>query len=199
MMTHPPNLSGSASGYNEKMFRNHRSVGRGLKMLGYRVNINEDVDSSLITQFQNDYNLCSKKFEQWGEIGVSGAMDIPTLNGLEHAIRWAKKIENVKGIPAASAWRSFCACFQSHGKRYAAVAEGASEASEPDTATNFIEVLPDGNGKLRNIYNDSALRAEILDFEKHGPIVFAVAILPPQAELPGGRMEPFACPCLIRR
>jgi len=205
-MANPPNLSQSPAGYNDKMFRSVRSIRRGLSMLGYPASsCDQEISGDMIRKFQNDYNRCSKKFGHWGTIEASSEMDVPTLNGLEHAIRWAKKIEKTKGLPTASAWRFFCNLYMAPGERtYSATGEtlenGPTVAAQPEVAeSNFVEVLPNGNGKLRNIYNDDALRANIVDFEKHGSTVFAVVILPPQDGLPGGRMDPFACPCLIRR
>ena len=105
-------------------------------------------------------------------------------------------------------WQTLCsdtshACFggdpdcgtnRTRERTYAA-AGPAPEANE----TNYVEVQPDGTGKLRNIVNDSSLRCKIVCFDRHGEVLFATVKIPPQGDLPGGRQDEISCPCVFRR
>lgn len=198
----PPNLSKDNAGYNTSMFKTDRSVKNAFRRIGYGVSPAIKVPSSTITQFQHDYNKCGDKFGRWGKIDVTSKLDKHTLNALEIAVRWSVKRENRDGVPAARSWQGLCrnlkhlSCNEDQSRSYSATEAEGLEIS-PDE-TRYIEILPNGNGKLRNLHSDHALRANILDFEHHGPVIFAVAILPPQDGLPGGREEPFSCPCVFR-
>ena len=204
----PPNISKNAAGYNTKMFKSDRAVKNAFKRIGYGIsNRNIKAPASTVKQFQKDYNKCADRFGHWGQIDVTAKLDKPTLNGLEIAVRWSVKRENRDGVPAARSWQGLCrnlsglACHDDRSadlskSRVYSASEGGPQIDE--TPKNFIEVLSNGVGKLRNMHNDHALRANILDFEKHGPVIFAVAILPPQADLPKGRKDPIKCPCVYR-
>ncbi len=201
-MAKPPNLSGDAKGYNSQMFKSSRAVRRGFKLLGYGVNPSDHkVPGSTVRQFQHDYNRCSERFGRWGQVRVTGKLNRETLNGLEHAVRWSKKRENRDGTPSARSWQALCsdrgiACRDASGSRtYSKTDTPAPKARE----SSFVEVLPNGSGKLRNIHTDDALRCEILNFELHGDVVFATVAVPPQGDLPGGRSEPITCPCVLGR
>lgn len=202
-MAQPPNLSGDAKGFNSKMFKSQRGVRRALKALGYGVNhCLRTIPTSTIRQFQTDYNKCAEKFGRWGKVDRTGKIDRQTLNALEHAIRWCKKRENRDGIPSARAWQSLCAhrrkvCRDTEcedGRSFSATPEKVEERE-----TNFVEVMPDGTGKLRNIHTDDALRCSIIAFERYGEVVFAVVDVPSQGDLPNGRSEPISCPCVLGR
>lgn len=179
------------------MFKSRRAVRRGFKILGYAINPHDhEVPSQTIRQFQRDYNKCSDRFNQWGNVEVGGSLDIDTLNALEHAVRWSRKRENSEGIPSARFWQSLCADLRPelNYKRAYAQTEPVKEKE-----TNFVEVLPNGIGKLRNIYTDDALRCNILAFERHGDVIFAIVEVPPQGDLPNGRDEQINCPCIFAR
>lgn len=193
-MSSPPNISGNAAGYNKGMFKSNRAIRRAFKLLGYPIDMCEhNVDRGNVRHFQKDFNRCSKKAGKWGQIEATGKLDKDTLNALEIALRWAKKRENTDGTPCMVSWQSFCAVARGKGRTFAEV-----EAEAPiEKGTNYVEVSPNGMAKLRNVYNDHCLRAELLDFERHGAVAFATVILPPQGDLPGGRSEPMTCPCVF--
>lgn len=175
------------------MFKTNRSVRRGLRMLGYPVDPKvTEPDAKTVEKFQQDYNRCDMHFESWGDIAITGKIDVPTLNALEHAIRWSKKREDDTGQPSGRSWRALCS---GPGRTYAAADESAPAhlASE----SNYVEILPDGSGKLRNVHTDDALRCNILAFERQGDIVFAVVEVPAQGDLPSGRAGPITCPCVM--
>lgn len=206
----PPNVTKNPSGYNTKMFSSNHAVKNAFRRIGYGVSRRDvKVPRATIIQFQRDYNKCADRFGHWGQIDETGKLDRETLNGLEIAVRWSVKRENRDGTPAARSWQGLCRnlshiqceedCGDRRGdstsRRYA----NANKSVEiDDSPKHYIEVLPNGVGKLRNMHNDHALRANILDFEKHGPVIFAVAVLPPQADLPKGRKDPIKCPCVYR-
>lgn len=206
-MAKPPNISGDINGFNTQMFKSKRAVRRGFLMLGYGINPRDaDIPANVVRQFQRDYNKCSERFGRWGKVDINGKLDKPTLNGLEHAIRWAKKRENRDGTPSARSWQALC------GNRAAACIDDSEcgnngrrrKYAQPDVEvqpreTNYIEVCPDGTGKLRNILTEDALRCNILAFERHGEVIFAVAEVPPQGDLLGGRPQPITCPCMFAR
>lgn len=199
-MATPPNFSKDPKGYNRKMFRSERAVRRGFMMIGYAVNTSaHKVPEGTVLQFQKDYNRCSDRFGQWGKVDESGRLDKPTLNALEHAIRWSKKRENKDGTPSARSWQSLChaAPGDSCGGERRII---ASRIEEPEVyETRYIEVTSNGIAKLRDTETDMSLRAEVVDFERDGNVVFAIVKIPPQADLPGGREEPFRCPCVLGR
>lgn len=159
-------------------------------MLGYPVNLKtHKVTSNLIKRFQKDFNRFSKAHDnRWGRTRPDGHLDVETLKALEVAVRWSKKRSNESGIHPSNAWQNQSFSTKSC-RTYAAV-----EEPEP---TSFVEVMPSGTAKLRNVHNDHPLRADIHKFERHGPVVFALISLPPQEDLPNGRREPFLCPCLL--
>lgn len=199
-MSTPPNFTKDKDGFNRKMFRSDRAVRRGFMRVGYPVNTGaHKVPKETIRQFQKDYNKCSDRFGQWGKVKENGSLDIPTLNALEHAIRWSLKRENKDGTPSARSWQSLChsAPGDSCGGEKRII---ASRIEEPDVyETRFIEVTSQGTAKLRDTETDLSLRAEVVDFERDGNVVFAIVKIPPQADLPGGREEPFRCPCVLGR
>jgi len=195
MNNKPPNLSQSKAGYNTQMFPNNRAVCRAFRILGYTVSSSRSkISKRIVVQFQKDYNKCSCKFNKWGHIEINGQLNKETLNAVEIALRWTKKQAKKEGLPEPVTWQNLCKKI-GDGRGYSATDKEKSE--EKEKATNYIEVLPNGQAKLRNIYNDRALRADILDFEKHGPVIMAVAILPPQADLPNGKNNPITCPCVF--
>ncbi len=212
-MARPPNLSGDARGFNSQMFKSDRAVRRGFRMLGYAVNPRDHkVPKSTVQQFQRDYNKCAERFGRWGKVEVSGRIGKTTLNALEHAVRWSKKRENREGIPTARSWQALCAnrraaCLDTEcvdGRNYSAPPEVGAEAYATVTVPeareeNFVEVLPVGRGKLRNIHTDDALRCNILGFERHAEVIFAIVEVPPQRDLPGGRSDSITCPCVLGR
>jgi hypothetical protein len=149
------------------------------------------VDRKTVVKFQGSYNRCAKKFGKWGEVDVNGRLDNDTLNALEMALRWTKRRENKDGTPSAVVWQSLC-------KDLAAADHGRRTSDMSERGTNYVEVMPNGMAKLRNIHNDHALRANVLEFEKHGPVVFAKVEIPPQGGLPKGRAE-ICCPCVFSR
>lgn len=199
-MAAPPNFTKDPDGYNRQMFRSERAVRRGFMMIGYPVNTGDHrVPKGTVLQFQRDYNKCSERFGQWGKVVENSSLDIPTLNALEHAIRWSKKRENKDGTPTARSWQSLChaAPGDSCGGERRII---ASRTEKPTSyETRYIEVSPQGTAKLRDTNTDLALRADVLDFERDGNVVFAIVKIPPQADLPGGREEPFRCPCVLGR
>lgn len=202
-MANPPNISGDPNGFNAAMFKTQRSVARAIRMLGYAVRPDHKTPEETVKKFQHDYNHCSKRFGEWGEVAVNGRIDTATLNALEHAVRWSKKRENRSGTPSARFWRALCSdrrpdCLDSegYGRMYAETEQ--KEKVEPQESS-FVEVQPNGSAKLRNLHTDDALRCDVLDFERQGDVVFAIVKLPPQADLPNGRSEPLCCPCTIRR
>jgi len=204
-MDQPPNYTGDPNGYNRRMFRSDRAVRRGFMMLGYAVNTcMHQVPKSTVRQFQRDYNKCSRRFGQWGQVELNGALDKPTLNALEVAIRWSKKRETREGIPSARSWQSLCQD-RSHKSCGECGPDGKIRAPrvvapkpQPDER-NYIEITNQGMAKVREIGTDTALRAEVMGFEREGDTVFAIVKIPPQADLPSGRDEPFRCPCVISR
>lgn len=197
-MASPPNFTKNKAGFNKVMFRSERAIRRGFMMIGYAVNTGaHKVPEKTVLQFQKDFNKCSDRFGQWGKVAESGRLDIPTLNALEHAIRWSKKRENRDGTPSARSWQSLChvAPGDSCGGKVI-----ASRIDEPEAyETRYIEVTPQGSAKLRDTETDMSLRAEVVRFERDGNVVFAIVKIPPQADLPGGREEPFRCPCVLGR
>jgi len=199
----PPNFTDHPSGYNRRMFSSERAVRRGFMMLGYGINTRlHEVPKSTVRKFQRDYNKCADRFGQWGKVDENGDLDKPTLNALEHGIRWSKKRENKEGIPTARSWQSLCRDATSDscgecGEDGRAKIPKRKESSRFDN--QYIEVTPQGIAKLRSIDTDIALRAEVIDFERDGNVVFAIVKIPPQADLPGGRDKPFRCPCVLGR
>ena len=165
-------------------------------MLGYPVDPKvHEPDAKTVKKFQRDYNRCDMNFDSWGDIAITGKIDIPTLNALEHAIRWSKKRENDTGVPSGRSWRALCT---GSGRKYSSTGEESDDdVVTPDTESNYIEIQQDGSGKLCNIHNDHALRCSILAFERAGDVVFAVVDVPPQGDLPHGRPEPITCPCFM--
>ncbi len=201
-MASPPNISNGPKGYNQKMFSGDRAVRKNFMILGYGVNTTRHkVHKEVVREFQRDYNKCAEKFGQWGKVELTGALDIPTLNALEHAIRWSKKRENTDGTPSARSWQSLCHEHPSYpgecGSDEKVIVSRTHEKEEYEV--NYIEITDDGGAKLRSIDTDIALRAEILGFDREGDVVFAIVKIPPQADLPGGREEPFRCPCVLGR
>ncbi len=186
----PQNISGRAKGYNDEMFVSDRAIRSAFRLLGYGVNMSEHkVARGTVTKFQKDYNKCSKKFKKWGKVDVNGRLDKDTLNALEMALRWAKRRENKDGTPSARVWQSLCSDLSEHA---------CAPSDIPERGTNYVEVMPNGMAKLHNIYNSHALRANILEFEKHGPVVFAKVEVPPQGDLPKGGVV-IICPCVFSR
>ena len=200
-MAAPPNLSKDAKGFNSQMFKSDRAVRRGFRILGYGVNPRDHkVPANTVRQFQRDYNKCAERFGHWGKVKVTGKLNRDTLNALEHAIRWSKKRENDQGIPSARSWQALCGDIDSPDCFDKSSRTGARAYAQPEAAeTNFVEVLPNGTGKLRNIHTDDSLRCEILCFDRHGEVVFATVKIPPQGDLPGGRPDPISCPCVFAR
>jgi len=199
-MANPPNLSGDAKGFDSKMFSTERAVRRGFQLIGYGVNLRKNkVPSDTVEQFQRDYNRCSDRFGKWGKVQITGKLDRISLNALEHAIRWSKKRENKCGMPAARSWRALCTNRKSAGCESGRSYSEAENPTPRESATNFVEVLPNGSAKLRNTRTDDALRCNIINFELHGDIVFALVEVPSQGDLPGGRPEPITCPCILGR
>jgi len=205
-MPAPPNLSKDAKGFNTSMFKSDRAVRRGFRLLGYGVsNRFHKVPGDTVRQFQRDYNKCADRFGRWGKVKVTGKLNKDTLNALEHAIRWSKKLENTQGTPSARSWQSLCAsrrnaCLDPPSGKGKTRAYAQAEAELPEArGTNFVEVLTNGSGKLRNIHTDHALRCNILAFERHGDTVLAVVEIPPQGDLPGGRPDSITCPCVFAR
>ena len=198
-MATPPNFTNNEAGYNRQMFRSDRAIRRGFMRIGYPVNTGlHKVPKSTVTQFQRDYNKCSDRFGQWGKVKENGALDIPTLNALEHAIRWSKRREDKEGVPSARSWQSLC--HDAPGDSCGGKKAIASRIMESDAyETRYVEVTAQGTAKLRDTETDLALRAEVVDFERDGNVVFAIVKIPPQSDLPGGREEPFRCPCVLGR
>lgn len=200
-MAAPKNLSRDTKGFNSRMFKSERAVRRGFMMLGYGVNTCEHkVPSNTVRQFQRDYNKCANRFGHWGQVKITGKLNRDTLNALEHAIRWSKKRENDQGIPSARSWQSLCgdrraACIDTDECESGRRKYGQTDLSE----TNFVEVLPNGSGKLRNIHTDDSLRCDIICFERHGDVVFSTVNVPSQGDLPGGRPNSITCPCVFAR
>lgn len=201
-MASPPNISNDSKGYNRQRFRGDRSVRRVFMTLGYGINTTRHkVPKSTVTEFQRDYNKCASKFGQWGKVELTGALDKPTLNALEHAIRWSKNREDTDGTPSARSWQSLCHDRPSYpggcGSDEKIIISRTHEKEEYES--NYIEITDAGGAKLRSIDTDIALRAEIVGFDREGDVVFAIVKIPPQADLPGGREEPFRCPCILGR
>jgi hypothetical protein len=186
------------------MFKSDRAVRRGFRILGYGVsNRDHKVPSKTVHRFQLNYNKCADRFGHWGKLNVTGKLSKETLNALEHAIRWSKKLENTQGVPSARSWQSLCGnqwnVYPSNGSaKTRAYAQAEGDAPEA-RGTNFVEVMSDGVGKLRNIHTDHALRCNIIAFERYGDTAFAVVEIPPQADLPGGRPDQITCPCIFAR
>lgn len=211
-MTAPPNLSKDVKGFNSSMFKSDRAVRRGFRVLGYAVNPRDHkVPANTVRQFQRDFNRCGERFGRWGQVKVTGKLNRNTLNALEHAIRWSKKRENREGVPSARSWQALCADRSSgctdpassnqRGPRRRRAYAQADQAPPdlPERGTNFVEVLSNGTGKLRNIHTDHALRCNIIAFERYGDTVFVLVEVPPQGDLPGGRPDHIKCPCIFAR
>lgn len=196
----PPNTSGDPRGYNTSMFNTDRAVKTALRRLGYGVSPTVDIPGSTILRFQHDYNKCADRFGKWGKTDTTSMLDKHTLNAIETALRWSEKSEKRHGTPSANSWQSLCKNLDHLGcgksRRYSAAPAPDLEVS-PDE-TRYVEILPNGNGKLRSTASDRALRANVMDYERHGDVIFAVVVLPPQDGLPGGRDKPFKCPCVLR-
>jgi hypothetical protein len=202
-MASPPNYTNDSAGYNSRMFKSERAIRRAFMMLGYGINkALHRVPKATIKRFQRDYNKCGRRFGQWGSVEVSGLIDEDTLNALEVAVRWSKKRERREGIPTARSWRSLChdSSNESCGECGNGERINLSKVQKPrHMETRYVEVSPDGVAKMRDIDSDVSLRAEVIDFERDGNVVFAIVKIPPQADLPGGREEPFRCPCVLGR
>jgi hypothetical protein len=201
-MASPPNISKHPKGYNKKMFRSDRAVRKGFMILGYGVNTTRHkVTRDTVREFQRDYNKCSDKFGQWGKVEITGELNKDTLNALEHAVRWSKKREDNEGVPSARSWQSLCHKRPSYpggcGSDEKVVVSRTHER-EPYEAS-YVEIAKNGIAKLKSIDSDIALRAEVVGFERDGAVVFAIVKIPPQSDLPGGRAEPFRCPCVLSR
>ncbi len=201
-MANPPNYTGDPKGFNTRMFKSDRAVRRAFMILGYGINrCVHKVPRETVEQFQKDFNVCGQRFSQWGSVTVNGALDKPTLNALEHAVRWSKRRESRDGMPSATSWQSLC-----RDRRTPECGE-CDEHGRPiirrkntnRTETKFVEVTAQGTAKLRDMNSDVSLRAELIDFERDGDVVFAVVKIPPQADLSGGRDKPFRCPCVLAR
>lgn len=177
--------------------KNSREIRNGFRVLGYAVDLrSHEVSQEIIRQFQRDYNKCSDRFDHWENIEITSSLDGDTINALDRAIRWSKNRENAEGIPSARSWQSLCADL---GPNLNPARVYAQLESPKETETNFVEVLSNGTGKLRNIYTSDAFRCNILSFERHGNVIFAVVEIPPQADLPDGRDESISCPCIFTR
>lgn len=203
-MPAPPNLSKDVKGWNSSMFKSDRAVRRAFRILGYSVsNRFHKVPSDTVRQFQHDYNKCAERFGHWGKVKTTAKLNKDTLNALEHAIRWSKKRENREGIPTARSWQALCGVRRASGSRAYAQSESPASPEAPEApegrGTNFVEVQPNGTGKLRNIHTDHALRCNIIAFERAGDTVFALVEIPPQSDLPGGRTDQIKCPCIFAR
>lgn len=203
-MPTPPNLSNDSAGFNSRMFRSDRAIRRGFRVLGYGINPKDHkVPSGTIKQFQRDYNHCAEKFGRWGRVDIHGKIDKPTLNALEIAIRWAKKKENTQFIPSARVWQSLCSFRKSACNDHDDCSDNSQRSySSTDiekSETNFVEILSNGFGRLRNIHTDDSLRCNIECFDKHGDVVFATVTVPPQGGLPKGRDKSITCPCVFRK
>jgi len=188
----PPNFSKNPQGYNTDLFKGQRDVRRAFMMLGYGVNKTlHRIPTKTVKSFQRDYNRCGQRFGHWGAVEVTGDFDSNTLNALEHAVRWSKKRENEDGMPSATYWQTLCRDV---------VECGESEDEAPvEMQTQYVEISAGGNARLRDIRTTKFLRAELLEFDREGDVIFATVKIPSQSDLRGGRDEVFRCPCVLER
>ena len=179
-----------------------RKIKKSLIALGYKVDIAKPkIHNDHILRFQKDYNNCSNKLVNIVKIKESGELNKETIKAIGIAINFSYKIADKRKTSPNKVWHNLCGKF--HKKRKYADATSSenkhSHNGKEDEHCNYLEIMKNGVCKLRNTNDDSALRADVLDFEKRGGAMFAVVILPPQDGLESGSEEKIICPCILHK
>jgi len=189
-MMKPLNTTRDPKGFNSKIFKDDRSIRRAFIILGYSVNHSSlKVPKSSVLKFQKDYNIASQKNSSMGALKADGVIGKDTLNALEVAIRISKKNSQSNNLSIGKSWQVICGSIKP--RKYA-------KSDDIDySKTNFVEVGKNGTGKLRSCITDKSLRCTVVDFERHGDVVFAVVEVPPQKDLAAGCLSKITCPCVF--